>query len=418
MMVRLRRSAGALLAVALTATPMACSAGSAGPVTISIDRHATLLSSPVHIVVRGLAAGEAVTIELESVDKGGLPWTSSASFEADGSGEIDLARAAPRSGSYGGADAMGLFWSMKPPATVTTPTVLQAPYSDELDTVSVLRGNRQTVSETILREYIGPGVQPILKRTPVDPFYGDYYRPADLSRKKPALLIFGGSEGGLSGSLVAAQLASLGYPTLALAYFAEPGLPKTLLNVPLEYFRGALTWLGQQPGVDPRHLIVYGVSRGGEAALLLGATYPDIVHGVVALVPSAWVNCSFPACQGAAWTLDGQPVPFTGPVPDAEALIHVERINGPLFVTCGSVDAVWPSCPYADEIKRELATGFGYEQKILELPQAGHGIGSLLPFISGNEPSQLEGSSPSGNQVAREQAWPQLLAFLSGIARG
>ncbi|HYM96551.1 MAG TPA: acyl-CoA thioesterase/BAAT N-terminal domain-containing protein, partial [Candidatus Sulfotelmatobacter sp.] len=390
--------------------------GNVERVTISVDKQTTLISNPVHAVVRGLAAGESATVVLESIDRNGSRWTSSASFETDGNGEIDLARAAPRSGSYSGADAMGLFWSMKPPPTATAPAALEAPYGNELDTLTVRRGNQQVASQSILREYIGPGVQPTYKRTPIDSFYGDYYPPADVSRTRPGLLIFGGSEGGLTGALVAAQLASLGYPALALAYFAEPGLPKTLLNVPLEYFRDALIWLGRQPGVDAGRLIVYGASRGGEAALLLGATYPDVVHGVVALVPSAWVNCSYPGCTGAAWTLDGRPVPFTGEVPDAEALIHVERIKGPLFVDCGRVDAVWLSCPYADEIKRELATGFAYAQKILEFPQAGHGIGSLLPFVSGIETSQLEGTSPSANQVAREQAWPQLLAFLNGIA--
>jgi len=40
------------------------------------------------------------------------------------------------------------------------------------------------------------------------------------------------------------------------------------------------------------------------AALLLGANFPDLVNGVVALVPSD-------AATSAAWTLAGKPVPFT-----------------------------------------------------------------------------------------------------------
>jgi dienelactone hydrolase len=256
------------------------------------------------------------------------------------------------------------------------------------------------------------------KRTPADSFYGDYFRPADLSTKKPAVLIFGGSEGGLTGSQVAAQLASLGYPSLAVAYFAEPGLPTSLLNVPLEYFAGALTWLSQQPGVDPAHLVAYGVSRGSEAALLLGVDFPNLVHGVVALVPSAFVNCSFPVCKGSAWTMNGQPIPFTGSVSDAQALIPVAKIQGPIFVDCGWYDSVWPSCSYSDQIKGELSAGFPYPHPILEFPEAGHGIGSLVPYVNLFEPVNIQGKTAASDQLAREQAWPQFLKFMSTMARG
>ncbi len=40
-----------------------------------------------------------------------------------------------------------------------------------------------------------------------------------------------------------------------------------------------------QPGIDPRHVLTYGVSRGSEVALLLGVHYPELVNGVIALVP-------------------------------------------------------------------------------------------------------------------------------------
>jgi hypothetical protein len=58
--------------------------------------------------------------------------------------------------------------------------------------------------------------------------------PASAPARRPALLIFGGSEGGLSGTLIAALLAAHGYPALALAYFNAPGLPATLSDIPLE----------------------------------------------------------------------------------------------------------------------------------------------------------------------------------------
>jgi dienelactone hydrolase len=382
---------------------------------ITLDKSTVLVSSPVHVMVSGLDPGEAATLAVTTTDTGGYVWSSSASFNADGNGQIDLSRARPSGGSYTEEDGMGLFRSMKPTGPSPLPTFLVLPGVDEIDKIVLTAGTHE-VKQQLDRQFYGPGVVLTKKRTPADTFYGDYFSPADASTRRPGVLIFGGSEGGLSGTTVAAQLASLGYPALAVAYFAEPGLPANLLDVPLEYFVGALTWLRQQPGVDPAHLVVYGVSRGSEAALLLGADFPTLVHGVVALVPSAWVNCSFPNCKGAAWTVEGRPIPFAQAATDAEALIPVAKIQGPIFIDCGDDDAVWTSCEFSNRIKAELATGFPYQHPILEFPDAGHGIGSIVPYLSLSEPIVIQGRTPSSNQLARERAWPQLLTFLAGVA--
>jgi dienelactone hydrolase len=408
-----RRLALSLLAVSAL---VACSSAGHGPVVMTVDKSKVLVSSPVHVIVSGLDPGEAATIAVTTPDAGGHVWSSSASFKADGNGRIDLARVTPSGGSYAEEDGMGLFRSMKPSGPSPLPAFLLLPGVDEVDKVVVTAGGHEATQQ-VVRQFYGPGVVLTKKRTPADTFYGDYFSPADVSTRKPGVLLFGGSEGGLNGTTEAVQLASLGYPALAVAYFAEPGLPSSLLDVPLEYFVGALSWLSRQPGVDPAHLVVYGVSRGSEAALLLGADFPDIVHGVVALVPSAWVNCSFPLCKGSAWSLKGQPIPFDGPASGADALIPVAKIDGPIFIDCGDDDAVWTSCQSSNRIKAEVATGFPYQHPILEFPDAGHGIGSIVPYLSYSEPFALQGRTPSSNQLARESAWPQLLTFLAGVAR-
>ena len=160
------------------------------------------------------------------------------------------------------------------------------------------------------------------------------------------MLVFGGSGGGLTTSFAAALLAAHGYPSLALAYFKAPGLPQTLRNIPLEYFTRALGVLRAQPGVDPRHVLVAGESRGGEAALLLGAYFPRLVNGVIAGVPSSVVNPGWPDTSQPAWTLGGRPLPavspseFGQPNPPGkpQAVIPVERIRGPILLTCGEQD--------------------------------------------------------------------------------
>jgi len=110
---------------------------------------------------------------------------------------------------------------------------------------------------------------------------------------------------------------------LALAYFSAPGLPAELKNIPLEYFRRGLEWLRAQPQAHGRRVVVAGDSRGGEAALLIGATYPHLVGGVIALVPSDRVVPSPSDPLADAWTLNGRPI---DPQP-----IAIEKIAGPVF---------------------------------------------------------------------------------------
>ena len=69
---------------------------------------------------------------------------------------------------------------------------------------------------------------------------------------RPAVLVLGGSEGGLSRNPTAELLASHGYDTLQLAYFGERGLPAELERIPLEYFVRALHWLAARPGASTR----------------------------------------------------------------------------------------------------------------------------------------------------------------------
>jgi dienelactone hydrolase len=80
-------------------------------------------------------------------------------------------------------------------------------------------------------------------------------------------------------------------------------VPDSLSHIPLENFAKALTWLSQQPQVDPRHIYTAGFSRGSEAVLLLGVYYPSLVHGVIATSPSNVALCSYPAAGHGVGTL-------------------------------------------------------------------------------------------------------------------
>lgn len=252
-------------------------------------------------------------------------------------------------------------------------------------------------------------------------FVGQFRAPPASTRRRAAVLVIGGSEGGLPGSLLLAQLAGHGWPTLGVAYFGGPGLPKTLSNIRLEYFEKALTWLAHQRGVDPQHIAVLGISRGSEAAQLLGVHYPKLVHAVIASVPSNSAICSYPGCAGPAWTLHGRALPYTrdfnDPSPDDEpsAVIPDERIRGPVFLACAGNDQTWNSCPYADAIMGLLdAHHHRWRHELHPYPKAGHLVGSLLPY----EPVAPAAAGPSyaDDQKAKVQLWPELLRFLDQFA--
>lgn len=222
----------------------------------------------------------------------------------------------------------------------------------------------------------------------------------------------------------AGGLASRGYVVLALAYFAERGLPASLSYIPLEYFATALDWLATQPAVDPERIGILGISRGAELALLLGSMMPRL-HAVVAYMPSSVVISG--CCSGRgepAWTIGGRPVAYVTPrdfAARARAAIHVEQINGAVLLISGTDDEVWPSARMSGEIMDRLRRNqFAHPFVHLSYERAGHGIGR--PFTSTVDVNNVRrpltgrsmrlGGTPAGTAHARADSWPKVIAFL------
>jgi len=280
---------------------------------------------------------------------------------------------------------------------------------------------------------MGPDVTERQLTVAGDGLFGRFFAPPAQGAGHPAVLVFGGSEGGLSNgvALQASLLASHGYPALALAYFNEPGLPPTLQNVPLDYFVSALNWLGRQPGVDAGRIAVIGASRGTEAALLLGAHFPQLVHAVAAYAPSSVVNSGISPTSvgGPAWTLGGKPVPTIAPyewedpspASDPQAIIPVEDIQGPVLLVSGTNDHLWPSPRYAAAIMARLdAAHDRFPHQSLVYPGAGHGVAVAVPYGPAqliHVPTQYGvldlGGSAAANEHGMADSWPRLLRFLA-----
>jgi uncharacterized protein len=268
-----------------------------------------------------------------------------------------------------------------------------------------------------------------------------WFAPA-TGKRGPVLLVLGGSEGGEdTGKRVGAAFAAQGYGVLALAYFKAEGLPEQLQEIPLEYFARALRWIEAQPLADARRIGVYGVSKGGETALLLASRHPQI-KAVVAGVPSSvvWQGINFADYTSvkSSFSLDGKPVPFlpydmsapfTG-IHDLylrslrtldrhpETIIPVEKIAGPVLLISGKSDTLWPSALMADQVIARLdAKGFKHPHRHLAYADAGHG--AAVPPARAGAPASASswatalGGTEAGNNAAREDSWKQILAFFA-----
>lgn len=342
------------------------------------------------------------------------------------------------SGSYRGVSALGLLWSerlTRPGSTAAAATVT---------TLSVSAGGQPRASAKLTQLIRAPqvsGHDETLRRAG---FVGQYFAPA-VPARRPAVVVWGGSEGGLGSSgRWAALLASHGTPALALAYFDETGLPCSLNDIPLEYFAKAIRWLRTQPSVDPTRIWVLSASRGTEAELLTAAAWPKLLHGIVAGAPSSIGYGAFTgqcAPRGdVAWTLRGRPIahatigaPTLNPngslddraefqatlgTPTTQAAaIPIRRFRGPALLISGGDDQIWPSDTYANQIMHELRTDPSRHEH-LNYPGAGHivlGIPSVPPATneSAGRTTIALGGTASADDAAHRADWPEMIRFIA-----
>lgn len=386
-------------------------------------KHA-LLDAPLSIEVDGLRPHERATLTASAVDDFRVTWFSRTTFAASSAGVVDT-RQRPISGSYDDVDPVGVIDRMKPTSKGSDEVVFIAPPAGYRVDLTVSVKGEPVAHADVIRSGAFAETERTF-RPPHDDIYANLYLPSHTSGPRPAILLFGGSEGGLGQYFEAQLLAAHGYPAMALAYFEAPGLPEHLNRIPLEYFVNAVKVLGHTPGVDPDHILTWGVSRGSEAALLVASHFPRLVSGAVALVPSSVANASFPLSGHGGWTLDGHQLPFASGLhfrdptpPERRAVIAVERIHGPILLVCGGSDLVWPSCPYSHAIVRRLAAHRRRSHvTALRYPLAGHAVGEILPYVPTASPdaaSDAFGGTIAGDVLGRIDAWHHILRLLASL---
>ena len=389
---------------------------------LTVEPSRARADEPFVVRVRDLAPGARVVLSAAFDDTAGGEWSSTAVFEADSNGRVDTSKQAPAEGSYRAKDPMGLVWSALGPGGGYLPALRSSPVR-----VSAETGGEEATAR-VERYSMADGAE----RTEVreDGLAGSFFSPAG-GGPAPAVLVLGGSDGGLSPytEREAAFLASEGYASLALAYFKGDApwgedlpaeLPEDLAGIPLEYFGRALGWLADRGGVDGGRIGALGHSRGGELALLLGDNYPE-VKAVVSYVGSGVAG---PSPEGAepAWTYRGEGVPHAEDPStitkeqEERAEIPVERIHGPVLLIAAGDDTLWPSERLSriamERLRRHDRT---YDDELVVYPKAGHAI--TAPYVPVADGTRFGGDEAS-NAEANEDSWGRVLRMLAGRLKG
>ena len=190
------------------------------------------------------------------------------------------------------------------------------------------------------------------------PQWGTTYGPAG-DGPFPAILVLHGSEGASAGwsHRNAAILAAHGFLAFPFGYSkgGNGWNAGNIIDVPLDRTVEALAALRAFPFAGPK-VGLYGVSRGGEHALLLASLMArDAVNGLpdaIAVHTPADVICgAFDAREmrdagdpgwqpwdpgKRAWTWRGSSDDLLPTTP-----IEIERYDGPLFISHGTNDRMW-----------------------------------------------------------------------------
>lgn len=424
-------------------------------------------SSP--IVATGLTPGERVMLVARRSlskwqPKGDGTWQQApvalvawASFVADRSGRVDVGRSVPIDGSYSMADPLGLLWSGYPAedphvARSVPLGALDAPPPDGAIGISLLRDGHET-AYTVLDQSAGqPKVDLIGVKRPG--LIGVLASPAG-ARRLPTMIILHGSEGGSIAKATASATAwaQRGFAVLALVWSTQPweaveGVPISGQLIDMGQLDRAREWLAARPEADADRIALYGVSKGGEMAMVGAATYPW-VKAAVGCVPSDIVWQGFGEGENdppprSTWMLDRRPLPFVplfayvdGRYRDntdryersrrynadaaLAARIPIERSDARLLLIGSDRDEVWASGRMVRNIADTMArAGRGDRVEVVTDPRAGHmvcGDGSFPERLYGVDSEALDMKSLDAEGHANVLAYRRTLAFLRSALR-
>jgi len=406
-----------------------------------------LMGTLINVKLDNLPQNKSITLHAYRRNWEGLIY-SFACFKTDSKGQIQLNKDNPISATYSGVDSLGIFWSMTKPTYINEELPFEIKslklntiyFQLEVDGKIISKDELQLILET-------PDIycNEIRNKDMV----ANFYYPKN-KQNLPLIIMLGGSNGGIREVDDRAKIVSShGYAVLALGYFGMENLPKNLERIPVEYFFNSIDWAKEKQFIDTAKIVIIGVSKGGEAALLVASMRRDI-KGAIAFVPSnvRWQGIpdgpSF--ISKSSWTLNGNDLPYLKcnfsfsffwkfickskqiemreifkPIITEDkskidhALIEVEKINGPILLVAGKDDKLWPSYDMCQMMKYRLdSLKFEHQIECLNYDNAGHFIfgPDLMPTINYKYDQIAVGGKDSENSAAQIDSWNKMIGFL------
>lgn len=369
-----------------------------------------------------------------------LLYRSSAVFLSDENGRVNLATSPALSGSYEGADRLGLFRSMQPVSQDTVDA------DDRVTLTALIDG--QVVASTSFEMRTAT---PSFHVEEVASLPGSYFAPHPGPGRRPVIIVVDGADdNNQSREVLMPQLVAQGYSVFHFATYevifgpgapSVEGLPRRYVDIPIDRLQQVRDWLVQRDDVDADRMGLYGYSRNG-AYVLLAATRFDWVAAVAGISPSdvVWEGWGDGVRLGttSSYSWNGQPfeyVPYSDnwfreterfargqrgrlrtPMDEGRwanpdrvpaARIPIETYTGALFVAGGELDDLWSAGHMVQNIAERRAEA-GLATSLLVLPEAGHGING-----TGYNPTLLfeEGERRRIEAHAQARTWAATLEF-------
>ncbi|XP_013868521.1 acyl-coenzyme A thioesterase 1 [Austrofundulus limnaeus] len=388
-----------------------------------------LFDEPVQLKVSGLRSRQVVTMRARSTDEKGVVFSSSATYRADGNGEIDLSRDASLNGTYVGVEPMGLLWSLRADTLHKRFHKVNS-LSPHVVNLSVHEEERLLAEATNERFLMREGVS----RAPVTQgdVRGVLFTPQG-SGPFPALLDLYTFGGGLSEKR-AALLASRGFLVLTVSLYGYKDQPKNVKEIHLDYFEEAINFLKNQDKVGSKGVGIISISKSGDLALSAASYLPGVE--AVVCINGCSANTALPLYYRKrqihpALMFDVKKYMSSGsgamiikysmhnPLEEENraSLIPIEKANSRFLFVASEDDLNWDSKAYMEQMVERLKQHGKNNFESVSYPEAGH---YLEPPYGPYCPSSYHpvarrpvmwGGEPRSHAAAEVHLWAKIQEF-------
>lgn len=411
------------------------------PPILSVLPTRALVDEKFKVLVENLPAGSPVTLHSLHHSEDKDYWEAYAHYMSDHRGTVSVADDLSFGGTYVGIEPMGLLWSMRPVPGSRKGLRLRKMdvCSPMLVNISVYTGHitegfrEQLPLASVLTErwYMAPGVRRIDIRE--KGVRGTLFIPPGPG-PFPGLMDMWGGGGGLL-EYRSALLASHGYASLALEYFAPGELESAELE--FKYFEVAFNIVKDHPQVIPDRVGIFGLSLGSVVTMSLAAESTVIK-------PRCCVCISGSHFYPRGLTLSGHHkmllkhshkvrvdennhhiwrdlcLPISS---DLSMKVDGGKINCPILLVNGLDDQNTPAVESAEDIAQMMhAAGKEHLLTRLHYPETGHLIEPpysphfrATNFIVNSTKAKvilLWGGQTKPHSDAQEDSWRKILTFL------